>query len=95
MLLVVGSRGENVRQLQIKLNRCGLGPPPLKTDGVFGPLTKAKLIEFQKRYRLKPDGMFGEMSAVKLAFVVPPENAQALISQARTAFRGVYSSHDL
>ena len=51
MILKEGSRGEGVKKLQTSLN--------LKADGVFGPNTKAKVIEFQLNNQLTPDGIVG------------------------------------
>lgn len=46
-----GSTGEAVRQAQRLLG--------LKDDGMFGPLTEAAAIAFQKRSQLLPDGIIG------------------------------------
>tara|TARA_R110001632_G_scaffold27410_1_gene73512 strand:+ start:385 stop:1308 length:924 start_codon:yes stop_codon:yes gene_type:complete len=51
MILKEGSRGEGVKKLQTSLN--------LKADGVFGPNTKTKVIEFQLNNQLTPDGIVG------------------------------------
>jgi peptidoglycan hydrolase-like protein with peptidoglycan-binding domain len=34
-------------------------------DGSFGPMTKAKVIEWQAQNGLKADGLFGTQSATK------------------------------
>lgn len=57
-VLKVGSKGVNVKALQLKLG--------LKPDGVFGPKTKAAVIAFQKRHGLKADGVFGPISRKKM-----------------------------
>jgi hypothetical protein len=46
-----GSRGDHVRTLQQKI---GMG-----ADGVFGPLTEAKVRQFQRDKGLVPDGIVG------------------------------------
>ena len=49
-----GSRGEQVRCLQTKLN--------ITSDGIFGPITKASVINFQKAHLLVPDGIVGPIT---------------------------------
>jgi hypothetical protein len=70
LTLRIGSRGEQTRCLQEKLN---LLPnvisklsPKLSPDGVFGPKTKAAVILFQKSNALLPDGIFGPKSRAVL-----------------------------
>ena len=59
-ILTIGSTGPDVSQVQGLLNR---RPPtlfpPLKTDGVFGPKTAARVKEFQRNNGLKIDGLVG------------------------------------
>ena len=57
-ILSVGERRPAVRELQLKLNAAG-AVPPLKVDGIFGPLTRAALIEFQEASSLTGDGIVG------------------------------------
>lgn len=46
----IGMTGEDVRMLQYLLNHHLSPPLPLLTpDGIFGPLTHARVVEFQKR----------------------------------------------
>jgi putative chitinase len=52
MILRVGSRGEQVRQLQQKLG--------LSADGVFGRGTEQAVRNFQTKNNLSPDGIVGE-----------------------------------
>jgi putative chitinase len=52
MLLKNGSRGEEVKQLQIKLG--------LTADGNFGPMTEAKVKEWQAANGLTADGIVGD-----------------------------------
>ena len=66
--LQVGSRGESVRQVQHCLNH--VSQPcsrQLREDGVFGPLTQAAVITFQRIYELTPDGVVGPRSWARLA----------------------------
>jgi|SRR3989344_2213362 len=46
-----GNTGEQVKCLQTKLN--------ITSDGIFGPITKATVINFQKSHNLVPDGIVG------------------------------------
>lgn len=46
-----GARGELVKQIQTKLK--------LGADGIFGPMTEAKVREFQREQDLVPDGIVG------------------------------------
>jgi len=46
-----GNKGEQVKCLQTKLN--------ITSDGIFGPLTKAAVILFQKNHNLVQDGIVG------------------------------------
>ncbi len=74
MLLKQGSRGPEVRDLQEALNLIACGnmipgaqnSPPLQTDGVFGPLTKARVMQFQTAAKLQSDGVVGPLTAKAL-----------------------------
>ncbi|MGD1502661.1 peptidoglycan-binding protein [Vibrio harveyi] len=57
----VGSKGVDVRELQINL---GLNP-----DGIFGNNTKAKVIKFQEKYDLFTDGIVGKKTWKKIESV--------------------------
>jgi len=59
-LIRVGARGDYVRQIQTclnQVNRAGLNP-----DGVFGPLTQAAVMNFQRANGLNPDGIVGPIT---------------------------------
>ena len=49
-----GSQGQVVRKLQLKLY--------LTVDGIFGPLTRRAVVDFQHRNGLLPDGIVGRMT---------------------------------
>ncbi|KAA0550142.1 cell wall lytic activity [Bacillus sp. BGMRC 2118] len=53
--LLNGDKGEQVKQLQEKLNRLGYYSSTI--DGKFGPLTKAAVQDYQKKYGLQEDGI--------------------------------------
>lgn len=52
-----GSRGEEVRQIQTKLNNWGYNAG--KVDGIYGKQTKEAVIRFQKKNGLAVDGIAG------------------------------------
>lgn len=58
-LLKEGSKGEAVKELQTKLR--------VNADGIFGPKTKAAVIEFQRSKGLTPDGIVGPYTWEQLA----------------------------
>jgi hypothetical protein len=58
-LLAVGSAGPEVQTLQAALNFYLPRPPKLEVDGVFGPLTRARVVEFQRWKHLAADGIVG------------------------------------
>lgn len=58
MILKLGSKGENVKKVQIRL---GVNP-----DGDFGTGTESAVIKFQKENNLKADGVVGDGTWSKL-----------------------------
>jgi len=59
-LLRSGSSGQEVKALQTILNyEKNSVFPSLVEDGVFGPKTRNRVIEFQKKHYLMPDGIVG------------------------------------
>ena len=55
-----GSRGPAVQLLQLALGRAGIAP--LRTDGIFGPATRAATAAFQQHMGLRPDGVAGALT---------------------------------
>jgi peptidoglycan hydrolase-like protein with peptidoglycan-binding domain len=56
-----GLKGLDVKAVQEAVNYRKLPPDPrLVPDGHFGPLTRAAVVRFQSRQRLKPDGIVGD-----------------------------------
>ena len=51
--------------VQAILNHLG-ETPPLKVDGVEGPLTKKAVEQFQRAYSLKADGVVGPLTTAAL-----------------------------
>src|SRR5262245_29089266 len=59
-LLVQGSTGQEVKNLQTALNyHLPNALPPLVVDGIFGRKTNARVVQFQTLHRLKVDGIVG------------------------------------
>jgi len=50
--------GPSIRQVQERLNELGANPR-LTVDGIFGPLTEAMVMAFQRANNLNPDGIVG------------------------------------
>ena len=74
-----GSRGDDVTEVQGKLNRVDPVTEPLVLDGIFGPLTKAAVIRFQETHDLVPDGVVGPLTHAALdtaAQLAPPLRPQ-------------------
>ena len=58
-----GAKGKNVKWLQWHLNQLG---EKLSVDGLFGRLTKAAVLRFQRKQRLLPDGIAGPKTRAAL-----------------------------
>ena len=71
MVLKLGSRGNEVKVLQEKLN--------LKADGIFGPLTEEAVKDFQRSNGLEVDGIVGANTLSKLNLSVNKRNIKELI----------------
>lgn len=67
-VLKQGVRGEDVKNIQKILG--------LKTDGVFGPGTAAKVKEWQARRGLKQDGIIGKESLAKIEIETSDVNVE-------------------
>ena len=71
MILKLGSRGNEVKVLQEKLN--------LKADGIFGPITEEAVKDFQRSNGLEVDGIVGANTLSKLNLSVNKRNIKELI----------------
>ena len=71
MVLKLGSKGNEVKLLQEKLN--------LKADGIFGPLTEEAVKDFQRSNGLEVDGIVGNNTLSKLNLSVNKRNIKELI----------------
>jgi hypothetical protein len=65
-LIRQGSKGADVRAIQDVLNFHIRRLTLLDVDGDFGPLTHARVVDFQKSNQLKPDGIVGPNTMGKL-----------------------------
>jgi peptidoglycan hydrolase-like protein with peptidoglycan-binding domain len=65
-LISQGCKGADVRAVQDVLNFHIRRLLPLAVDGDFGPLTHARVVEFQKVNALKADGIVGPRTMAKL-----------------------------
>ncbi|EHQ92301.1 NlpC/P60 family protein [Desulfosporosinus youngiae] len=77
-LLKVGSRGTDVVELQTKLNNLGYNVG--KADGIFGPMTKEGVMNFQKAHSLAVDGIVGPMTVKSLNNAYLPKQPQAKVT---------------
>ena len=70
-----GSSGEDVKNLQLKLNE--LGDYNLETDGVFGSKTQAAVKDYQQKNGLSVDGIVGNQTWSSLETKPATKNAGA------------------
>lgn len=66
-LLKRGYRGEDVKELQLKLNRLGHS---LAVDGIFGAKTEAAVKDFQRKAKIEVDGIVGKQTLTALEKVL-------------------------
>lgn len=71
MVLKLGSRSNEVKALQEKLN--------LKADGIFGPITEEAVKDFQRSNGLEVDGIVGANTLSKLNLSVNKRDIKELI----------------
>lgn len=64
--LSLGMKGPEVRAVQDVLNFHLRRAAPLRVDGVFGPKTRQRVIDFQKVNNLKADGIVGPKTSAEL-----------------------------
>jgi peptidoglycan hydrolase-like protein with peptidoglycan-binding domain len=73
-----GSRGGDVREAQLRLNRwistSSAKLSLLKVDGIFGSLTEAAVKEFQRKQPLTDDGVIGPLTWAALPGILPMQN---------------------
>ncbi len=71
-----GSRGDNVKRLQVRLKESGYNPGTI--DGNFGQGTLAALIAFQKSSNMLADGIAGPKTQIALGLIDDAEVTDAL-----------------
>ena len=67
--IVEGDRGESVRVIQTYLNRIGRTDPEIPeitVDGIFGPMTRAAVIAFQRQLGIEENGAVGPVEWVEI-----------------------------
>lgn len=84
-LIKQGLKGADVRAVQDVLNFHVRRLVPLAVDGIFGPRTHARVVEFQKSNKLVGDGIVGPKTMAKLFEEEQVPISFALLPQARTA----------
>ncbi|MEX2141223.1 MAG: peptidoglycan-binding domain-containing protein [Pirellulales bacterium] len=65
-LLRMGSQGPAVTLLQQALNSAKSVLTKLQEDGIFGPKTRGRVVEFQQQNKLQPDGIVGDKTHLSL-----------------------------
>jgi peptidoglycan hydrolase-like protein with peptidoglycan-binding domain len=79
-LLRIGMVGQDVADVQAALNGAPSSLDPLDVDTIFGPLTRARVIEFQNQNGLSPDGIVGPLTLAALAGSGPPSPSSSRFS---------------
>ncbi|MBR5514591.1 MAG: peptidoglycan-binding protein [Clostridia bacterium] len=71
--LQLGSSGNDVKQIQIRLNRISTNYPAIpkipQANGFFGQSTDAAVRKFQEIFNLTPDGRVGKATWYKIQFI--------------------------
>ena len=65
----LGSRGQDVRDVQNALNLLGT-IPPVVIDGIFGPITDGAVKRFQTKNSLTPDGVVGPATIARIKLLL-------------------------
>ncbi|WP_169009317.1 spore cortex-lytic enzyme [Faecalispora jeddahensis] len=84
----VGSRGDEVKQIQTKLKNWGYYKG--NVDGIFGEQTKQAVISFQKKNNLTADGVAGPQTLKAMGISSSPSS-----SGGSSGGQGQYSSGDV
>ncbi|MBM3684767.1 MAG: hypothetical protein FJW83_09570 [Actinobacteria bacterium] len=78
-------RGDDIADLQRRLGALGFDPG--RVDGIFGPLTRAALAEFQRNVGLHPDGISGPDTVDALQRLGADRTTAVPVSHVRQAQR--------
>lgn len=65
--LRTGNRSMEVEALQHVVNFRSPTESPLATDGIFGPQTRGRVVQFQRKTQLQPDGIVGPLTKARLS----------------------------
>lgn len=84
--LMQGSRGQEVVSLQRALNAQLFPRPRLAEDGIFGPLTKAAVVAFQRQAGIGVDGIVGPATRAALGM---PNPGSSFTHRVRLHFRSI------
>jgi hypothetical protein len=88
-LLREGDANDDVRVVQQALNRRDPKSTRLKEDGIFGPKTRAAVVNFQKQFGCDPDGIVGPQTrSVLFPLVTATTTVKALRLQSPQLARG-------
>lgn len=79
-IIHAGSRSLQIPLVQRLLNKKG-ATPPLAEDGIYGPLTRAAVIAFQRRQTLTPDGVVGPVTWNRLGLTIDIQHQVRLVPQ--------------
>lgn len=90
--LRLGSRGPQVTQAQVMINRISQNYPAISriypVDGIFGEQTERSVLSFQRIFNLTPDGIIGKATWYQLVrLYVGVNNLAELESQGQTFYR--------
>lgn len=85
--LALGARGESVVQLQKRLKELGYFTD--EATGIYGPLTRAAVIAFQKASSLETVGSVGPKTRAALLVAVVPEKSVVASRTLTVGMRGV------
>ena len=71
--LKLGSGGNDVRSMQIFLNRISVNFPAIPkipaTDGIFDPATEAAVMKFQEVFDLMPNGIVDAATWYRITYI--------------------------
>lgn len=70
--LKMGSRGQQVKDLQGKLNQ--IGDHAGTVDGIYGSMTKQAVMKFQRQHHLQVDGIYGPKTRKALQAINMPHS---------------------
>jgi|GEM_PF-3454226 len=88
-ILRVGSKGLDVKALQLRLQSLGFYKG--KIDGSFGPVTRAAVIAYQKSKKLVQDGIVGPITLRSLGLLNSTSTSNTIKTTSSTTNSQIYS----